>query len=175
VDAAIPLVASGGAVVAQKLAAKRAAVTLVTEAAGAETATGAEALALPSGESSLLNQIRQAGGTLEVPRGSITAQDLAAAARASGNEIALYRDLETGQRLATEVGPLGGDIPANVRLILHVQPGEGPMSVIPSAIDRETLSELGQKSSVVINSGGDHSIRFGPTNVLDQPIRPINP
>ena len=75
--------------------------------------------------------------------------------------------------MAVELGPLGGEIPSNVRLILHVQPGEGPLSVIPSAIDRSTLREPGQRSSVIINSAGDYSIRFGTTNQLDQPVRPI--
>jgi hypothetical protein len=142
-------------------------------AASDQIATEGVPIDLPSGESSLLNQIRQAGGALEVPRGTIAAQDLAALSRASGNEIAVYRDLTTGDRIATELGPVGGDIPSNVRLILHVQPGEGPLSVIPSGTDRATLSELGQRSSVVINSAGDYSIRFGRTNELDQPIRPI--
>jgi hypothetical protein len=158
---------------------------LANGTAGAKTATEADAttsvqiategapLVSPSGESSLLNQIRQAGGALEVARGSITTPDLAAASRASGNEIALYRDLTTSVRIAAELGPAGGDIPSNVRLILHVQPGDGALSVIPSAIDRATLSELGQRSSVVINSAGSYSIRFGLTNLLDQPIRPI--
>jgi hypothetical protein len=142
-------------------------------AAGFPIATAGTALVLPSGESALLNRIRHAGGLLEVPRRTITTQDLAGASRASGNEIALYRDLATGERLVTELGPVGGDVPSNVRLILHVQPGEGPLSVIPSAIDRATLVELRQRSSVVINSAGDYSIRFGRTNQLDQPIRPI--
>ena len=42
---------------------------------------------MPSGESSLLNQIRQASGALEAARGSITIQNLAAASRASGSEV----------------------------------------------------------------------------------------
>jgi hypothetical protein len=141
--------------------------------AGVQIATDATPLAIPTGDSALLDRIRRAHGPLEVPTGTLRAQDLAAASRASGNEIALYRDRATKKRFVIELGPVGGEIPSNVRLILHVQPGEGPFAVIPSAIDRTTLSELRQKSSVVINSAGDYSIRFGSTNLLDQPIRPM--
>lgn len=142
---------------------------------GLRIATDATPHVSPGGGSPLVNRIRQAGGKLEASRGTITAKDLATASHASGNEIALYRDRVTRNRIAIELGPTGGEIPSNVRLILHVQPGEGPLSVIPSAIDRATLRELGQRSSVIINSAGDYSIRFGTTNQLDQPVRPIGP
>lgn len=126
-----------------------------------------------SAKASLLTRIRQAGGTLEIPCGTIIAKDLAVAASDSGNEIALYRDLATGKRFAKELGPAGGEIPIDSRLIVHVQPGDGPLSVIPSAIDREALAVLGQKSSVIVNAAGTYAMRFGQTCMSDNPIRPI--
>jgi hypothetical protein len=142
---------------------------------GVPIATESSPLSSATGESSLLLRIRQAGGTLEVPRGTVSGLDLAAASRASANEIALYRVRATGQRMVVELSPNGGNVPAEVRLILHVQPGEGPLAVMPSTVDRAALSTLGQKSSVIINSGGSYSIRFGPTSALDNEIVRINP
>lgn len=125
------------------------------------------------GESLLLNQIREAGGTLPVSRGQFGVQDIAAASRAGGNEVAFFRDRASGQLFLRELGPQMGEIPLNSRLILHTQPGSGFLAVQPSAADRAALSMLGQRSSVIVNSEGTFAIRFRLANAGDGSIRPI--
>jgi len=129
---------------------------------------------LPSGESSpLLNQIRQTGGALPVFGPDIPIQDLALASRASGNEIALYQDLRSGQHFLTEGSSVTVEVPINSKLILHVQPGDSILSIQPSVLDRQALGILGQDSSIIINSAGTLMIRFGTTNALDGEIEEI--
>jgi hypothetical protein len=123
--------------------------------------------------SSLLDQIREAGGKLQVAGPDVPLQDLAQASRAGGNEIALYQDMTSGNYFATEGGTMTVDVPANSNLILHVQPGDGPLSVIPSVLDRQALQALGQESSTIINSAGTYQMIFGINNVLDGPIESI--
>jgi hypothetical protein len=50
---------------------------------------------------------------------------------------------------------------------------EGRLPVTPSEHDRIGIQNLGQKSSAIINSAGTYSVRFGWTNALDGPIRPL--
>jgi hypothetical protein len=125
------------------------------------------------GTSDLLNQIREAGGTLPVVRGQVTVQDIAAASRAGGNEVAYFRDRATGQLYLRELGPQMGKIPTNSRLILHTQPGEGFLAVQPSSADRAALTLLNQRSSVIVNSEGTFAIRFRPLNTGDGNIQAI--
>lgn len=109
-----------------------------------------------------MNRIRESGGTLNISRGEVSVQDLAALSRASGNEMAIFRDRATGQLKIRELGPQMGEIPENVRLIIHSQPGLGPMSVLPSAADRAALVQLNQRSSIIINSDGTYTVCFRP-------------
>lgn len=125
------------------------------------------------GSSDLLNQIREAGGTLPVVRGQVTVQDIAAASKAGGNEVAYFRDRATGQLYLRELGPQMGEIPTNSRLILHTQPGEGFLAVQPSSADRAALTLLNQRSSVIVNSEGTFAIRFRPLNTWDGNIQAI--
>lgn len=128
---------------------------------------------VPANESSpLLDQIRGAGGTLPVGGPDVPIQDIAQASRAGGNEIALYQD-QSGQYFLTEGSPTAVDVPADSNLLLHVQPGDGPLSVVPSTTDRAALQTLGQNSSTIINSAGTYKLDFGPTNELDGEIEPI--
>ena len=121
----------------------------------------------------ILTDIRRAGGTLPISRGLISSQEIAALSRVTGNEFALFRNRETGQRFIRELGPTGGEVPANSRLILHSQPDSTATSVIPSSLDRSALEVFGQWSSVIINAAGTFSMRFGRTSVADNPIRPL--
>ena len=93
--------------------------------------------------------------------------------RASGHEFVIFRERATGQLFVRELGPAMGQVPPHSRLIIHSQPGEGPLAVQPSLPDRQALIELGQRSSVIINSEGTFSIRFGITNISDNPITPL--
>ena len=106
----------------------------------------------------ILPDILANDGTLAISRGQISASDLAALSKSTGNEFALFRDRATGQLLIRQLGPIGGQIPENARLIMHSQPGAGPLAVQPSPRDRATLSRLrelhGQRSSVIINDEG---------------------
>jgi hypothetical protein len=72
-----------------------------------------------------------------------------------------------------ELGRVNGQVPENSRLILHAQPGETPISVIPSADDRIALEALRQRSSVIINETGEFSIRFGRSPATDGSITPL--
>ncbi len=112
--------------------------------------------------SPLLDRIRTSGGTLNISRGEVSAQDLAALSRASGNEMAIFRDRATGQLKLRELGPQMGQIPENVRLIIHSQPGGTAMDTLPSVADRAALVQLNQRSSVIINSDGTYTVRFRP-------------
>ena len=120
----------------------------------------------------LLDKIRAAGGTLPISRGQMRAQDLAALSRATGNEFVIFRDRATGQLFVRELGPAMGQVPQHSRLVIHAQPGEGPLAVQPSLLDRQALRELGQRSSVIINSAGTFSIRFRIANTSDNLITP---
>ena len=122
----------------------------------------------------ILGNIREAGGTLDISRGQVSAQDLAALTRATGNEFAIFRNRDTGQLFVRELGPSMGQVPKNSRLVIHSQPGDGPLSVQPSGHDRQALEALGQRSSVIINEEGTFSIRFGVDNAKDGAIRPID-
>jgi hypothetical protein len=145
--------------------------SLVAPSRGVGIATSGQAGA--AGEvTPLLQRIREGGGTLPIKRGEVTAREVAAASRA-GNEVALFRDRATGQLYLRELGPIGGDVPPGSRLILHSHPGEGALAVVPSGADRLALKELGQRSSVIIDSKATHSMRFRRTNATDEPIRPL--
>jgi hypothetical protein len=124
-----------------------------------------------SGESLLLNQVREAGGTLSVGRGQVNVRSIAEASRAGGNEMAFFRDRATGKLFLKELGPQMGEIPLNSRLIMHTQPGSNFMSVMPSVADRAALSTLGQRSSVIVNSDATFGLRFRPNNAGDGTIR----
>ncbi len=125
----------------------------------------------------ILTDIHANGGTLEISRGQLRAKDLAALSKSTGNEFAIFRDRATRQLFIRQLGPLGGQVPENSRLILHSQPGAGPLAVQPSPRDRAALARLrelhGQRSSVIINEEGTFSIRFRSENVGDNPIRPV--
>lgn len=123
--------------------------------------------------SMMLTNIRSTGGTLPVSRGQISGQGVAALSRMTGNEFAVFRSRETGQRFIRELGPTGGDIPANSRLTLHSQPGMTATAVMPSSFDRFALQVFGQWSSVIINAAGTFSMRFGRTSAADNSIRPL--
>lgn len=110
---------------------------------------------------------------MAVSRGQVNVRSLAEASRAGGNEVAYFRDRATGQLFVRELGPQMGQIPEGIRLILHTQPGEGWMSVMPSDLDRIALTRLGQRSSVIVNSEATHAIRFRPNNLGDGEIRLI--
>lgn len=127
-----------------------------------------------SGElTGLVNQIRESGGTLAIQRGQVTAQELAAASRATGNEFTIYRDRATNQLFVRELGTIGGEVPLNSRLIIHSQPGTTAISVIPSPADRAALQALDQRSSVIINETGEFGLRFGRTPKTDNSIVPL--
>jgi hypothetical protein len=118
----------------------------------------------------LLADIRSAGGTLAVERGQVGALDIAAASRAGGNEIAYFRDRATGQLFLREGRPNTVEVPPGSRLILHTQPGSTPMDARPSTADRIALTQLGQRSSVIITSEGTFALRFRTNSVGDGPI-----
>jgi len=99
--------------------------------------------------------------------------DIAAASKAGGNEIALFRDRGTGQLFLREGLPTSTQIPLNSRLILHSQPGSTAMSVRPSALDRIALGQLNQRSSVIINSEGTFVTRFRANPAGDGYVYPI--
>ena len=125
----------------------------------------------------ILTEIHASGGTLGISRGQVSTQSLAALSKSTGNEFAMFRDRAPGQLFVRQLGPIGGQIPESARLIIHSQPGAGPLAVQPSSRDRAALARLrelhGQRSSVIINDEGTFSIRFRPENSGDNPIRPI--
>ena len=110
---------------------------------------------------------------MPIDRGDVSAQDLAQLSQSSGNEMAIYRDRASGQMYLTELGPQMGEIPPGSRLIIHTQPGDGLLSVVPSELDRSALVAFGQRSSVIINFDGTYTIRFRPTNAGDGAITVI--
>ena len=139
---------------------------------GAQIGIAATQTSTESSTAALLRQLRQAGGELAVPRGAITTQEITALSRLSGNEFALVRvGGRTGPRVLIEGTPVTTNVPTNSRLILHVQPGATGFAAQPSALDRLVLTQtrggLGQRSSVIITSEGNFSVRFGPTRALD--------
>jgi hypothetical protein len=104
------------------------------------------------------------GGTVRVSRaGNLNAQDLAAMSRQSGREVALYRDLGSGERFVALGNKTGVAIPENSRLIAHTQPGSGAAAVRASVADEAGLARLNQRSSVIINDARDAATRFRPT------------
>jgi hypothetical protein len=112
----------------------------------------------------LLKQAEAGGGTVRVSRaGNLNAQDLAAMSRQSGREVALYRDLGSGERFVALGNKTGVAIPENSRLIAHTQPGSGAAAVRASVADEAALARLNQRSSVIINDAGDAATRFRPT------------
>ena len=139
-------------------------VTIATSRAGS-TGTGEI--------TSLATQVRESGGTLAIQRGQISAQDIAAASKGTGNEFAMFRDRDSGQLFVRELGKVNGQIPENTRLIIHSQPGSSPISVIPSPDDRIAIKALGQRSSVIINETGEFGLRFGTTPTTDNAIIPL--
>jgi hypothetical protein len=103
-------------------------------------------------------------GTVRVSRaGNLNAQDLAAMSRQSGREVALYRDIGSGERFLALGNRTGVNIPENSRLIAHTQPGSGAAAVRASVADEAALARLNQRSSVIINDAGDAATRFRPT------------
>jgi hypothetical protein len=145
------------------------------EATGATAVLATEgAAAEASGESSaLLDQIRAAGGTVRVA-GPISEEELALASRASGNEIAQYQDVTTGEYFVREGAKYTVPVPLGSKLLIHIQPGSSLLSVIPSAADRVALQLLGQETSVIVNSGYTFRMVFGVIRELDQEIEAIS-
>jgi hypothetical protein len=83
--------------------------------------------------------------------------------RQSGREVALYRDIGSGERFVALGNRTGVAIPENSRLIAHTQPGTGAAAVRASVADEAALARLNQRSSVIINDAGDAATRFRPT------------
>ena len=108
----------------------------------------------------LVDRMAAGGGTATLEQGAGRVADLAAASRQSGRELAVYRDGATGQRLVTMGAADQVSVPAGSRLIAHTQPGVGPAALAPSAADRAALGALGQRSSAIVDQGGNLS-RFG--------------
>lgn len=138
--------------------------------AGAETrvvelaATPAARHAAEKTGADLVARADAAGGSIRVaPSGGITAQDLAAATRASGREVALYRDAASGERYLAVGTKTGVEVPQGAKLIAHTQPGIGADAVRASVADEAALSRLGQRSSVIIDEGGTAATRFRAT------------
>jgi hypothetical protein len=138
--------------------------------AGAETrivSLGASTAARETAEvagAKLLQAAEAGGGSARVARaGGVTAQDLAAASRLSGSEVALYRNLATGDRFVAVGTRTGVEVPQGSRLIAHTQPGSGASAVRASLADEAALSRLGQRSSVIIDEGGTAATRFRAT------------
>ena len=139
-------------------------------AAGAETGVArlttspAAREAAEAAGSRLVARAEAGGGTVQVARtGGITAQDLAAASRQAGREVALYRDVASGERYVT-MGSRGAvEVPQGSRVIAHVQPGAGASAVRASVADEAALSHLGQSSSVIIDEAGTAATRFRVT------------
>lgn len=105
-----------------------------------------------------------ARGAVRVARnGGITAQDLAGATRASGREVALYRDVASGERYLAVGTRTGVEVPAGAKLIAHTQPGIGAGAVRASVADEAALTQLRQRSSVIIDGGGTAATRFRAT------------
>jgi hypothetical protein len=99
----------------------------------------------------LIKGAEAGGGTVRVGRsGGVTAQDLAAASRQSGSEVALYRNLATNERFVAVGTRTGVEVPQGSRLIAHTQPGTGASAVRASVADEAALSRLGQRSSIII-------------------------
>lgn len=147
-------------------------------AAGAETrvttlaATPAVREAAEAAGAKLLRGAEAGGGTVRVARnGGLTAQDLAAASRQSGREVALYRDLASGERYVTVGTRTGAQVPEGSRLIAHTQPGTGAAAVRASVADEVAISRLGQRSSVIIDDGGTASTRFRATEANTDVVR----
>jgi hypothetical protein len=139
-------------------------------AAGAETRVvtlGASPAARQAAEVSgakLLQGAEAGGGTVRVARsGGVTAQDLAAASRQSGREVALYRNTATNERFVAVGTRTGVEVPQGSRLIAHTQPGTGAAAVRASVADEVALARLGQRSSVIIDEGGTAATRFRAT------------
>lgn len=74
--------------------------------------------------------------------------------------MAIYRDRASGQLYLKELGQNSGIVPDNSRLIIHSHPNGNWMALKPSPEDRASLARFKQKSSVIIDSDGSHSIRF---------------
>jgi hypothetical protein len=127
------------------------------------TSTAAREAAEASG-ARLLQGAEAGGGTVRVARsGGVTAQDLAAASRQSGSEVALYRNLTTNERFVAVGTRTGVEVPQGSRLIAHTQPGTGAAAVRASVADEAALARLGQRSSVIIDQGGTAATRFRAT------------
>jgi hypothetical protein len=158
-------IAVGGARVATREAGEAA-----LRAAGAETrvvtltaSTAAKEAAEVTG-ARLIKGAEAGGGTVRVGRsGGVTAQDLAAASRQSGSEVALYRNLATNERFVAVGTRTGVEVPQGSRLIAHTQPGTGASAVRASVADEAALSRLGQRSSVIIDESGTAATRFRAT------------
>jgi hypothetical protein len=134
-----------------------------TAATPLKASTEARAAAEAKAES-LLQRAEAGGGTVRVSRaGNLNAQDLAAMSRQSGREVALYRDIGSGERFVALGNRTGVNIPENSRLIAHTQPGSGAAAVRASVADEAALARLNQRSSVIINDAGDAATRFRPT------------
>ncbi len=139
-------------------------------AAGAETrvvtlaASPAVREAAEVSGAKLLQGAEAGGGTVRVARsGGVTAQDLAAASRQSGREVALYRSTATNERFVAVGTRTSVEVPQGSRLIAHTQPGTGAAAVRASVADEAALGRLGQRSSVIIDEGGTAATRFRAT------------
>lgn len=112
----------------------------------------------------LVRGSESSGGTVRVSRsGGLRAQDLAAASRQSGREVALYRDAATGDRFVAFGNRTGVEVPQGAKVIAHTQPGTGAAAVRASVADEAALTRLGQRSSVIIDQGGTAASRFHAT------------
>jgi len=127
-----------------------------------DVATGAAATA-EQGGARLLDQLAAHGGTAPLEQGAGRVADIAAASRQSGTEIAVYRDAN-GQRMITQGSEGAVSVPAGSRIVAHTQPGVGGTALTPSAADLDGLAALGQRSSAVIDQGGDIA-RFSTDDV----------
>jgi hypothetical protein len=161
----------GGPVRGALTAAARDGAELAVRAGGEASARVVTGAAEARG-AALVERLAAHGGTAPLEKGAGRVADLAAASKASGRELAVYRDGTSGQRMVT-IGEAGQvSVPADSRLIAHTQAGSGAASLQPSAADIAALETLGQRSSAIIDQSGTVS-RFGTGDAAGVPAAPI--
>ena len=104
-------------------------------------------------------QLVRAGDKVPLPRGALSLQDLGTLASSEGAEFAVIR--QNGERYLVRGNSMTTTIPADAKLIGHVQPGEGFFGLTPSVEDIEALGKLGQGRSAIFNESGAWRT-FGP-------------
>lgn len=124
-----------------------------TRALADDAAVGAARLAEQRG-AGLVERMAANGGTAPLEQGAGRVADIAAASRQSGREIAVYRDAN-GQRMITQGAEGSVSVPAGSRIVAHTQPGVGGTALTPSAADLKGLEALSQRSSHIIDDGGN--------------------